>query len=132
MLIYFWERERAQAGDGWRDWERIWGDSMLARKNLMQVLNSWTARSWLELKSNAQCLLCRHSINIYSVQEQGVRIGRKISKKFFPIQRLRSNKHNSLNFSSRLKSYWIGSVVSKTNSSKILEILQKFFKYFKN
>lgn len=49
-------------------------------------------------KCNFISLLCRHSINIYSVQGQGVRTGRKMNKKFLPKESLTFKTLNSLIF----------------------------------
>ena len=57
MFIYFWEREREQAwaGEGQREKEtqnpKQAPGSELSAQSPMRGLNSWTIRSWPELKS---------------------------------------------------------------------------------
>ena len=57
-FIYFWERDRAWVGSGQREREtqnlKQAPGSKLSAQSLTQGSNSWTMRSWPELKSDAQ------------------------------------------------------------------------------
>ena len=59
-FIYFWEtdRDRARAGEGqtkgYRIWSRLQDLSCLLAQSQTWGSNSWTARPWPELKSDAQ------------------------------------------------------------------------------